>query len=385
MQKALKRALPLLLALGVLAGCASEEEAVQMAPLPVVKSEFAPKQIWQHQIGDGVGQYFSRLSPAVGYDKIFAADRDGKVYALNSETGKKLWEVNLGEENPALLSGGLTLSYGKVFIGSENGYVIALDEETGETKWKTQVNGEVLAKPLADEGMVVVNTSRGTLVALDAETGEQKWRIGNEVPNLTLRGDSAPVTVGGGVFWGMANGRLGAALMNSGQVLWQIPVGSPKGATEIDRLVDVDSTPVISGDRLYVLGYNGHLFAMDLRSGQPVWKRNYSAYNDFFVAGNRIFLTTDKDHVVAIDARSGTELWENKDLQYRLLTAPVAISGYIVVGDAEGYLHWLDPDTGEFVAQQQINNSGLAVAPVRVDDGYLVMDREGDLRKLQIP
>ncbi len=134
---------------------------------------------------------------------------------------------------------------------------------------------------------------------------------------------------------------------------------------------------------LYAVGYNGQLVAIDLRSGRPAWKRTYSSATDFLVVGSYLFLITDKDHVVAVDARSGTELWQNNDLEYRQLTAPVAISGYVVVGDAEGYLHWMDPNSGEFVAQQKLDSSGIAVAPVKVDDGYVVITRDGTISKKQ--
>lgn len=385
MQKVLKQAVSVALAVGMLVGCAGEEDTVQMAPLPQVKSTFAPVQSWSHKVGDGVGHYFSKLAPAVGYGKIFVADRDGLVKALDPETGEVIWQQDLETEVTAKLAGGIALSYGKLFIGSENAQVIALDEETGEELWRTDVEGEVMAKPLVDEGLVVVNTSRGVLQALDADSGEAKWQLSSEVPTLTLRGDSSPVSISGGIFWGQANGRLAGALMQNGQMLWQQPIGSPKGATEIDRLVDVDAAPVIAGERLYVVGYNGSLVSIELRTGQAAWKRNYSSATDFVIDGSQLYLVTDKDHVVAVDIRSGTELWQNQQLEYRLLSAPSVINGYVVLGDSEGYLHWLDPVSGEFVAQQQTDGSGIAVPPQPLGDGYLVVTRDGRINKMQMP
>ncbi|CZF81566.1 outer membrane protein assembly factor BamB [Grimontia marina] len=384
MRKGWKRVGAVALLGTLLIGCAGEEDSIQMVPVPVVESEFTPTQVWKSSVGNGVGNYFSNLSPVQAYGKVFAADRQGVVKAMDTETGSTLWSVDLGEDAAALISGGLTASYSKIYLGTETGALIALDEETGETVWRSNAGGEILSKPLADESLVIVNTSRGELAAFDAETGEERWRISSDVPNLTLRGDSSPVSTSGGVFWGMANGRLGAAFVENGNIIWQQPIASPKGATEIDRLVDVDATPVIDGALLYAVGYNGQLVAIDLRSGRPAWKRTYSSSTDFLVVGSYLFLITDKDHVVAVDARSGTELWQNRDLEYRQLTAPVAISGYVVVGDAEGYLHWMDPNSGEFVAQQQLDDSGFAVSPLSVDGGYIVTTRDGTISKKQV-
>lgn len=384
MKKMFNKALLCAVVIGTMAGCASEEDTVIMAPVPVVSSEFTPSIDWSASIGDGVGHYFSKLTPELAYNKIFVASRDGVVKALDPETGRAIWESDLEQDVIARLSGGLVAAYGQVYIGSENGEVIALNQETGEEAWRAEVNGEVLAAPVAENNLIIVHTSRGMLIALDKENGEQKWTISTDVPNLTLRGDSSPVAVSGGVFWGTANGRLAAAIVERGQLIWQQPVGTPKGATEIDRLVDVDASPIVLGGKLYTVGINGQLMSIDLRSGKPVWKRNYSSAIDMGSDGRSLFVVTDKDHIAAVDARSGTELWSNDQLENRLLTAPSLINGYVVVGDSEGYLHWIDRNSGEFVAQQFVDNSGFAIGPIELENGYLIVTRDGDVKKLQI-
>lgn len=384
MNKLFSRILLGSLALSTIVGCSSEEDTVVMAPVPQVSSQFTPDSQWTTSIGNGVGHFFSKLQPEFAYEKIFVASRDGEVKALDPASGETLWSTNVSGDTSARLSGGLNASYGKVFIGSENGQLIALNAESGELVWRKNVLGEVLARPTTDNSLVMINTSRGILVALDAETGDEAWSISTEVPNLTLRGDSAPSTASGGVFWGTANGRLAAAVVERGQLIWQQPVGTPKGATEIDRIVDVDSSPIILGSMLYTVGVNGQLIAIDLRSGGPSWKRNYSSALDMSTDGSRLYLVTDNDYVAAVDARSGTELWKNKQLENRLLTSPTIIDDYIVVGDAEGYLHWLDKNSGEFVAQQLVNDSGFAVAPIELDDGYLITTRNGRVEKLTV-
>lgn len=384
MKGMLKKALAVAICAGVLAGCASEEDTVIMAPVPSVDNEFTPKKVWSTSVGDGVEHYYSKLTPAYGYGKIFAASRDGIVKALDPETGALLWEQDLEQDVPARLAGGITTGYSQIFIGSENGQVLALNEETGEVNWRVDVDGEVLSAPATDSNLVIVSTDKGILLALNQEDGSQKWAISTEVPNLTLRGSSAPVAFSGGVFWGTANGRLAAAVAEHGQLIWQQPIGSPQGATEIDRLVDVDASPLVLGGALYIIGFNGQLTAIDLRSGKPVWKRKYSSATDLASDGSRLFVVTDKDHLVAFDARSGTELWSNDKLEHRLLTAPKMVNEYLVVGDSEGYLYWIDRISGEFVSKQEVDSSGFAVPPLVVPGGYVVTTRDGDVKKLTI-
>ncbi|KJY85087.1 membrane biogenesis protein [Vibrio galatheae] len=384
MKNMLKKALTTAMFVGVLAGCASEEDTIIMSPVPQVDSKFTPASQWSASVGNGVGEYYSKLTPEYAYGKVFVASRDGVVKAFDPENGKTLWEAEVEADVTARLAGGITAGYSQLFIGSENGTVLALDEETGELNWQTQIDGEVLTAPATDNNLVIVHTNDGMLIALEQETGNIKWTISTEVPNLTLRGNSKPVTASGGVFWGTANGRLAAAIVERGQLIWQQPIGMPQGATEIDRLVDVDAAPLILGGSLYIAGYNGQLTAIDLRSGKPSWKRSYSSSADLASDGSRLFLVTEKDHLVAVDARSGTELWSNDQLEHRLLTAPAMIDDYVVVGDSEGYLYWLDRVSGEFVSMQQIDSSGLAVAPITVPGGYVLVTRDGDVKKLTI-
>ncbi|MDR9826429.1 outer membrane protein assembly factor BamB [Vibrio sp. FNV 38] len=384
MKKLLRKILMPAVAVGVLAGCAGEEDTIIMAPVPEVVSEFSPQQQWKSSIGSGVEQYFSKLSPEYAYDKVFAASRKGLVRALDPENGRQIWQTDLEGDTTARLSGGILAAYSKLFIGSENGEVISLDEESGEELWRAKVEGEVLVAPIAESNLIIVHTARGMLIALAQESGEQRWAISMDVPNLTLRGDSRPASSSGGVFWGTANGRLAAAIVENGQLIWQQPIGMPQGATEIDRLVDVDASPLILGSTLYIVGFNGNLVSVDLRSGQPIWKRPYSSSTDITTDNRSIFLVTDKDHLVAVDARSGTELWLNNKLEHRQLTAPTIIERYLVVGDTEGYLYWIDRETGEFVSKQMVDDSGFAVGPIALDDGYAVVTRNGDIKKLTI-
>jgi outer membrane protein assembly factor BamB len=384
MKNMLKKALTTAMFVGVLAGCASEEDTIVMAPVPQVESEFTPESVWKSSVGNGVSQYYSKLTPEYAYEQLFVASRDGIIKALNPETGELVWESEIESDVSTRLSGGIIAAYNQLFIGSENGLVYALNAETGEVNWQVKVDGEVLTAPVADSNLVIVHTNSGMLTALDQTTGESKWTISTEVPNLTLRGNSTPVTASGGVFWGTANGRLAAAIIEQGQLIWQQPIAQPQGATEIDRLVDVDASPIIIGSSLYIIGYNGQLTSIDLRSGKPAWKRNYSSATDLASDGSRLYVVTEKDHLVAVDLRSGTEIWNNDQLEYRLLTAPTVLGSYVVVGDSEGYLHWLDRSTGEFVSQQEVGGDGFAVGPVQVSGGYVLTTRDGSVQKLTL-
>ncbi len=377
-----------------LQGCSlfsSEEDLTPMAALPVVESAFTADTQWSSSVGDGIGDFYSQLKPAVEEDHIYAAARDGDVTAFDRKSGQVLWSVDLAElpanvdKRSARLSGGLVSRYGKLFLGSENGVVYALNEADGEVLWQTTVPGEVVASPAVEDGRVVVLTTSGRLIALDTDEGKQQWTLSEEQPPLTLRSASAPVITNGAVLYGRADGKVGIALLSNGQPVRQSKVADPRGATELDRMVDVDATPLIAGDELYAIAYNGQLMARKLMTGDEVWKRKYSGYRDLAVTGNAIVLTDSRSHLFAVDRRNGLELWSNTQLENRSVTAPVIFGDYVVVGDVEGYLYWLDRTDGSIKAMQQLDSSGLYAAPLVDGDTLYVQSRGGKLYALQRP
>ena len=373
----------------LLSGCSlfnGEEDVVTMSPLPKVENQFTPTEVWNSSVGDGVGEFYSNLRPAWQGTTVFAADRHGVVKALDADSGKEIWKADLSEKTgffssnrPALLSGGVTASGNHVYVGSERAVVYALNSDDGKIAWQTNVAGEAVSRPVVSDGLVLVHTSNGMLQGLNESDGTVQWTVNLDMPSLSLRGESAPATAFGAAIVGGDNGRVSAVLMKEGQMIWQQRISQPSGATEIDRLNDVDTSPVVVEGVVYALGYNGNLTALDLRSGQIIWKREVGSVSDFIVDAGRIFVVDQNDRVMALNTQGGVSLWRQSELLHRNLTAPVMYNGYLVVGDSEGYLHWLNTDDGRFVAQQKVDSSGFLSAPVVASDKLLIQAKSGDV------
>ncbi len=385
------------LAVGISA-CSStddEDEELKVAELTEITALFQPVVKWDTTVGNGVGDYFSRIQPVVGYGKVFSASREGEAYAFDENTGEKIWHIDLSDvdskrgffdkKHPALISGGAIAGINKVFFGSENGEIYALEADDGKLSWQGKVKGEVIAAPALDSGKLVVNTSSGIMKAFNASNGQDEWQIEQDVPPLSLRGISAPVIAGGGVIVGAADGSLSVYLLEHGRQGWTVDIGEAAGSTELEKVIDVDSTPLIYGDSIYTVSSRGNLSAIELRSGRVLWQRQYSSYRELAISGNSLFLTDIKGHVYALERNNGLELWSQLSLTNRGVTGPVAIGNYVVVGDFEGYLHWLDQTTGEIVARHQVDSSGIHTTPTVADGILYSQSRDGDLEAITIP
>ena len=336
-------------------------------------------------MGSGIGDFHSNLHPALDSGVVYAADRRGTVKAVSASDGKEVWSVNLAEKSgwfsssPELLSGGVTVAGGHVYVGSEKAKVYALNTNDGSQAWKTNVAGEALSRPVVSDGLVLIHTSNGQLQALNESDGAVKWTVNLDMPSLSLRGESAPATAYGAAIVGGDNGRVSAVLMQQGQMIWQQRISQATGPTEIDRLSDVDTTPVIVNGVVYALAYNGNLTALDLRSGQIMWKRELGSVSNFIVDGNRIYMIDQNDRVLALTTDGGVTLWTQSDLLHRNLTAPALYNGYIVTGDSEGYMHWINVEDGRFVAQQKVDGSGFLTDPVAAEGKLLIQAKDGTL------
>ncbi|MFP3019563.1 MAG: outer membrane protein assembly factor BamB [Arsenophonus sp.] len=382
-----RRILFSLLNVTLLIGCSIKKDSIfTSTTLPNIESQFIPSIIWRHSIGNGIQKYYSQLSPVYDNSIVYAANRKGKVQSIDFNSGKVLWSIDLSKKIgfftdncSALLSSGLTISGDKLYIGTETGKVIALNKADGKMAWETYISGEAISKPVVNNDLVLLHTSNGILQALVAKTGQKKWSINLDSSPLSIRGKSAPAIAYEIAIVGSHSGRISAITISNGEILWQQYISQIHGSSEIDRLHDVNMTPYIdiNSGIIYVIAYNGNLVSIDIRSNKIIWKCDLGSVNDIIVSNDIIYLVDQNDRVLAIRKNDGITLWTQNALLHRNLTAPVIYDGYLVVGDEEGYLHWLDTKHGQFVAQNKIDSSGLHSHPVIASDKLVIQAKNG--------
>lgn len=358
----------------LLAGCSSDGKVREAAALKdVVNAALKPAKVWTGDAGAGSDDQHTGLRLSVEIDALFAADTDGNVYAFEPQTGKRIWRAETG----ARVVSGPTVSGNSVLVGTLDGEVIALKRADGAKLWNAKVSSEVVAPPVGDGNLVVARSVDGKVVGLSAVSGAPLWSFDRSVPNLTLRGLSEPLIHGGRVFAGLDNGRIAALRANDGQPVWEQAVAVATGRNELERLTDVDGALLAEGREVYAISFGGELACFDGETGQVLWRRSVKSYNGVVIAGDLVIASDEAGVVWALDARSGAAAWKQEDLQFRRLSPPVAYKDWIVVGDFEGYLHWLDPKDGRIVARNRAGSDPIQAAPVTSGELLYVMDTTG--------
>jgi len=369
------RTLALVAALGALVACSKDKTVEPPAELVDLNQTLAVKKVWSEGVGGGGEKLRLALGLAEDSGVLYAASRDGKVRALDADTGRTRWQV----DTKADLSAGPAVGDGLVVVGTTSGMVIALEVADGQQRWRAKMSGEVLAAPLVAGDRVVVRSVDGRMRALNAADGAEAWMVEDVVPRLTLRGTSAPARAGDVVIGGFDSGRIMAVALASGDILWQAQVSSPRGRTELERIADIDSAVRVAGEEIYAIGYQGRIAMIALDTGQVWWARDLSSYRGIGLDDDQLYVATSDGDVVALKRRDGGTVWEQTGLKRRALSTPVTHAGAVVVGDFEGYLHWMDRGSGRFVARQRLGSTRIAATPLVIGDRLFVMDEGGKI------
>ena len=380
----------LALCIAALGGCATvkgwfggdsgDDEPVKPAALAEFTQSATATPLWSADAGKGEGRIGARQGPMVADGRVYAAAVEGGVRAFDLQTGAVVWHY----PSALPLSGGPGAGDGVVAVGSLEGDVVALDAASGAEKWRAKVGNEVIAAPVIGQGMVFVRSNDGRVTAFDSASGERRWFWNHDLPSLSVRGNDAPVLGPGYVFVGNDDGTLAALAVADGRPLWAQTVGEPEGRTELDRMADVDGTPVLDGTTLYATSYKQQTVAIDAPSGRGLWTNGSGGAGRVGVAADRVVVSDPNGTVWAIDKASGGALWQQPALARRNLTSPAIHGNYVVVGDYDGYLHWLKLDNGEFAARFHAGGEALRASPVVADGILVVQNVEGDLRAYRI-
>ena len=346
--------------LTLLASCSmfgvDEDAADAPAPLPEVTKGDQLAALWSRDLGE-------RFVSAPGALKLVSAE--GKlglaighsIHLIDPESGETVWQAKVDEEFTA----GPGIGDGLVAAVDNNGDLLAFDLTSGEKLWQAAVKREVLTSPLVAQGKVVVRTVDGQVMAFSTDQGTMTWRFRKNVPALSLHGSSGLVLINNqeGFLTGFGSGKLVASNLISGQILWEASVSEQRGRNEIERLTDIDTTPVVMGDTLYVASYQGGIVSFSLSQRKVHWNTPVSLFQEIAVDKNQLYATDEKGRVVSLSRDKGEILWSQEGLLNRGVTAPEIHGDFIVVGDSEGYLHLLDSQSGHFVGQFDLSGSAL--------------------------
>ena len=349
------------------------------APDPLVefKSVSASTVLWQAKLSESEDFDFV---PVVEAGYVYAASSKGEIAKFDAVSGKQEWRIN----SPEVLSGGVGVGGSLVMVGTQKGWVYAYDI-AGKFLWKAKLSSEVLSAPKYFDGLVIARSGDNHIYGLNANDGTRKWVYDRTGPALTLRSSVGVIVDGGAVYAGFGGGKLVALRADNGKMLWEASVAQPKGVTEIERIADITSLPVVEGPLVYAVAYQGKIAAVDRMSGRIVWNRDISSLTGLSMEDGRIYLAHAAGAVYALDYTTGKSFWRQAVLKNRKLTLPLPMGGLVAVGDLEGYVHFLNRDDGALASRLQVGSSAVMPKMALLSSNSLIAQtRDGGLYAIQV-
>lgn len=342
----------------------------KIGPLPEFKASVTPRSIWQVNVGRAA----PGLAPAVTRIGVFAAAADGTILRADRDTGQTVWRVAAD----ARLSAGVGADETLLAVGTAKGDVLAFDPD-GKKLWQARVTSEVMSPPMIAEGQVGVWSGDGRLYALAGADGKTKWVYSRNNPPLIVRNTAGGVVSRGGLFSGTAGGKLIAIDLATGNVAWEGNVATPKGATELERIADITSLPVIDDRQICAAAFQGRVACFELLRGALAWTRDLSSLGGIAVDDRYLYLTDDKGAIHALDKSTGSSIWKQDKLAQRQPTGPQPIGEYVAVVDIEGYLHVIDRTDGSLVGRLATDGSPATAQPAALGANVVWQSAGGTL------
>ncbi|WP_254425083.1 outer membrane protein assembly factor BamB [Rhodanobacter sp. B04] len=382
-----------LTSLVALAGCHSFKKENVEPPTPLAK-DFKPtvqvSKLWSTSIGKGAGDSGARLRPTVVDGVLYADSTDGKLAAIDANSGKTLWSKSTRTQGwfgwgdkkrkDAMYAGGPAVDGDLLVVGTLDGHVYGVNAKDGSPRWDAELDSEVLAAPAISGDLVLARTEDGRVYGLDRADGKRRWVYDQgSVPLLSLRGNGGLLAANGVVFFGSDDGKLVALREDNGAKLWEQKLSSGVGRTDIERLDDADGSILLDGSTLFAAAYHGNLLAVDGPSGRPLWGHPFSTFVSLALAGNALYGVNDQSQVWAFDKSTGADIWKNDALMHRWVTGPAVQGNYVVVGDLEGYVHWLQTGDGALAARMRLSKKAIHAQPLVVGDTVYVEDVKGHI------
>lgn len=358
-------------------GCQSDKVIVEEpAELLKINSQVDIDDSWTKKIFSNLAT--GKTDLVIDADGIFSFSSSGLVssYSIN---GKLNWKKNLNID----LSSGVGKSFDSLFVTSIDGEVFSLDFSDGNLNWSSAVEGESLSVPSSNGDIVAVQTTNGKITALNLKDGKFRWEYVSVLPSLSLRGSSSPIFDDGALYVGFANGNLAKIEPRSGVVEWEIPITISKGSSEIERIIDVDSKPSVSSGIAFAASYQGDVSAINVLTGRVIWRKSFSTTKDVLEVERNVYVVDEESEIQAFSGLTGVSLWKTKDYRLRNLTSPVRLKNYLVLGDYEGYLHFLDINSGSTIGRYRVSRSGI-LSLKTYKNSLVCLDISGRLTYLEV-
>ena len=350
-------------------------------------------EIWNISFGEGSSKRNVLIStPVADSNNVYTVDAEGIVRSFNLNDGEKVWEKKLKPSNRkakdnSMSGAGIALKGDKLFVTTGFGHVFAINKADGNIVWNHDIKSPIRIAPSVDDELVIVQSLDNGIFALNVNTGNELWKDKLEEEATTMIGGGAPAYSAGKdiVLAGFSNGQIQAYKASTGTPLWSEWVVPSSSTESLSDITAIKANPIIDNDIAYVVGYNGPMVAIDIRTGAKVWQREISSTSQPWLAGNFLFVLTEDSDLVAINKQDGKIVWTTiipyakDDEKLGVFTSgPILANDALLVASSNGKLFSVSPYNGRIMGVADIEE-GVETAPIVANETLLITTKEADI------
>ena len=352
----------------ILPGCFGGGKKLQQAELQPFTAMVPVRQSWTSR----VGPVSFPLQVAVASNAIGVAGDDGTVVLLDAQTGRDIWRLAL---NTPIAAG--VGSDGKVLaVVTKANEVVAM--QAGRELWRQKLNAQAFTAPFVAGERVFVLAADRSINAFDGQTGRKLWTQQRPAEPLVLRQSGVMLAVGDMLVVGLS-GRLVGLNPSSGSVQWEVPIATPRGINDVERLVDLVGSASRVGDSVCVRAFQASIGCVNTARGSLSWTKPANGVQGIQGDDRLLFGTEADGTVIGMKRGDGERVWSSERLRYRGLTAPLLAGRSVVIGDASGLLHMLSREDGTLLNRLVTDGSAISAAPVLASNTLVAVTRSGNI------
>jgi outer membrane protein assembly factor BamB len=361
------RAAITLIASAVLLSACSGSKRPDPAPLAANVPLIGVKQAWASRIGEVP----AGSSPFVAGNTVVVAASDGTIAALDAATGRDIWRGSAGA--PAVTGVG---SDGKVAaVITRDNDVVAF--EAGKQLWKAKLPAKAFTAPFVAGERVFVLLADRSVHAFDGLNGRKLWTQQRTVTEpLVLSKAGTMLAVGDTLVVGQG-GRLVGINPGNGSIRWEVPIASPRGTNDVERLVDLVGSVSRVGGVVCARAFQAAVGCVNAANGTLLWTKPANGSEGINGDANLVFGTEADGKIIAWRRADGQSAWQTDRLQYRSLSAPLVLGRSVVIGDNSGNLHMLSRENGSPLNRLTTDGSAIVGNPVLAGDSLVAVTKSG--------
>ena len=359
--------------------------------------DFPLEKIWEIDTNQSVDDKNPLLpKPIFISSNVYLLTNNGYLFKISGETGKviqkKLVFSNL--ENTIIGTPALSATsskIGKNILYLHNGFdeLVAINEASGNKIWSKKFNLPLRGGMTVTQNLIFLSDFEGNFYSINNETGEINWSTFLAYDSSSIYTNARPILARDKIIVPGTGGAFFIISKDTGEVLWTENISSNKNLPKLFYTGDIVANPIYDNGIFYVVSQSGITAAFDINTSEELWSVPVGGFETPSFSGGSVFINGNMGDLVALDVKTGDVRWQRQfpkyinedsyfsEKQFALYKGPTLVNSHILFSNQNGKVLILNANTGEDKGFILVDK--LATSPIPADKKVFFLTAMGKL------